>query len=105
MSVLRTSLLAVATACLVLSGTARAGSRPNRTGGLEAPEGAPAAAAGEWAVQEPAEAKPGKAVEAESKPPDGEAETGKEEENPIDIEELERRVEILAGELERLRRR
>ena len=54
-------------------------------------------------MQEPAEAKPGKAAEAESKPPEGEAETGKEEEDPIDIEELERRVEILAEELERLR--
>ena len=103
MSVLRTSLLAVATACLVLSGTARAASRPNGTGGLEAPEGGPAAAAGEWAVREPAEATPAKPADAESKPPEGEAETGKEEDDPIDIEELERRVEILAEELERLR--
>ena len=90
MSVLRVSLVAVVSiACLALSGAALAQGGPNAADGAEPGEPSPGVAAAEPATPEEGETEQ---AEADGEPDD-----------PIDVAELERRVEILAEELERLR--
>ena len=102
MSVLRVSSLAVVSlACLDLSGAALAQGGPNGAGRPEAGALAPAAAAGESAERRPATPGPAGPEGVESEPAATEA--GEGQDDPIDIAELERRLEILAEELERLR--
>ena len=97
MSVLRVRFLAVVSiAWLALPGAAAAQGGPNAGGGPDAGEPATEAAAGESAGRRPATP-----ADAESEP--AAAEAGEAQDDAIDIAELERRVEILAEELERLR--
>ena len=97
MSVPRVRFLAVLSiACLALPGAAAARGGPNVEEGPDAREPAPEAGAGGSAGRRPATP-----AAAESEP--AEAEAGETQDDPIDIGELERRVEILAEELERLR--
>ena len=92
MSVLRVRFLAVVSiACLALSGEAVAQGGRNAEDGAEPGERSSGVEAGEPATPEGAEAEPAQA----------EADEGQDD--PIDVTELERRVEILAEELERLR--
>ena len=84
---LRVGLLAVvAIACLALSRAALAQRGPN---GADGPE--------------PGEPSLGSAAPEDAEGGQGASEAGEGQDDPVDVEELERRVEILAEELERLR--
>ena len=102
MSVLRVGLLCVVSiACLALSGAALAQGGPNGGGGPEPGGSSAAVAAEEPAAPEPAE--PATAAPEDAGTGQDEAEAGEGEADPVDVAELERRIEILAEELERLR--
>ena len=97
MSMLRVRFLAVVSiACLAVLDAGAAQGGPNAEDGLDAGERGPEAVAGESAGRRPATP-----ADAESEPTEAAAE-GRQDDS-VDIDELERRVEILAEEFERLR--
>ena len=102
MSVLRVRFLCVVSiAGLALSAAALAQGGPNEGGGPEPGGRSPAVAAGEPAAPEPAG--PATATPEEAGTGQDEAEEGEGQDDAVDVEELERRIDILAEELERLR--
>ena len=102
MSVQRVRALAgISLACLCLSDAALAQGRPDGAEEPETGKKAWIAAAAEPAVPEPATAGPTTPEDAGAEQP--EAQAGEGRNDRIDVEELERRIDILADELERLR--